>query len=506
MIQGLFKTTAWFKLRLLRMNTGGFAETGGSRMGAAGKTAQTLALFVVLTIIPYVVPSLRRYRVFLPAGFRPARSGDHIEDAGGLAVLAQPAPLGEVLDPARASIPASGGQINPTPGQIEDPSGHALDHFFDALGKAEAGQRVARVCHYGDSPITNDGITSTVRSQLQLRFGDAGHGFILIDKPWGWYEHAGVMRDASRGWASDPMFIARGDHLYGLGGVSFTSEHDGTSATFGTATEGQVGRQVSSFDIYYLAQPGGGDFDIEVDGSPVRRVSTARDVVVSGFAGVQVPAGPHKLNVSASGNGEVRLFGVVLESGRGGVQYDSLGVNGAFVGLLANYMDGEHWAEQLRHRNPDLVILNYGTNESQFERLPMDQYQRDTVEVIRRIRSALPGASIMLVAPMDRGARGEGGRIVTRPTIPRLVSYQRAIAAQTGCAFFDTYTAMGGEGTVARWCDARPKLMGGDYTHPTAKGAEIVGNLIYNAIIGAYDGYRSEHVPTQQAVQLNSGR
>src|SRR5262249_31565747 len=276
-----------------------------------------------------------------------------------------------------------------------------------------------------------------------------------------------------------------GDHLYGLGGVSFTGAAAGTNATFGTATEGDVGRQVSSFDIYYLAQPGGGDFDIAVDGSPVRSVSTAMDVARSRFARVQAPRGPHTLTIRAAGNGEVRLFGVVLESGPSGVQYDSLGVNGAFVGLLANYMDGEHWAEQIAHRNPDLVILNYGTNESQFERLPMDQYHRDTVEVIRRVRAALPHASIMLVAPMDRGARGEGGRILTRPPIPRLVSHQRAIAAETGCAFFDTYTAMGGDGTVARWCDARPKLMGGDYTHPTARGAEIVGNLIYNAIIRA---------------------
>src|SRR5262249_15566482 len=262
--------------------------------------------------------------------------------------------------------------------------------------------------------------------------------------------------------------------LYGLGGVSFTATS--ASATFGTAKVGDVGGQVSSFDIYYLAQPGGGDFDIEVDCQSVRSVSTALDGIASGFAPAEGPPWTHNLRISTAGNGEVRVFGVVLESGPSGVEYDSLGVNGAFVGLLANYMDGEHWAEQLRHRNPDLVILNYGTNESQFDRLPMDQYTRDTKEVIRRVRTALPNSSIMLLAPMDRGTR-DGGRIVTRPTIPRLVSYQREIAAATGCAFFDTYTAMGGEGTVARWCEARPKLMGGDFTHPTARGAEIVGTL-----------------------------
>ena len=89
----------------------------------------------------------------------------------------------------------------------------------------------------------------------------------------------------------------------------------------------------------------------------------------------------------------------------------------------------------------------------------MDQYERDCSEVVRRIRTSLPEASILFMAPMDRGTRGPGGAIITRPTIPRLVAYQRRIAAETGCAFFDTFTAMG-EGTAARWFERRPRLHG----------------------------------------------
>src|SRR4029453_5710613 len=120
--------------------------------------------------------------------------------------------------------------------------------------------------------------------------------------------------------------------------------------------------------------------------------------------------------------------------------------NGAFIGLLAHYLDEQHWAEQLRHRRPDLVIIGYGANESQFERLPMDQYEKDTREAIRRIRSALPDVSILFVGPMDRGERGAGGKVVTRPMIKKLIASQRRIAAENECAFFDTFTAMGGEG------------------------------------------------------------
>jgi hypothetical protein len=50
---------------------------------------------------------------------------------------------------------------------------------------------------------------------------------------------------------------------------------------------------------------------------------------------------------------------------------------------------------------------------------------------------------------------------------------------------------MGGEGTVGRWFAARPRLMGGDYTHPTAQGSEIVGSLIYDAITKSYEEYKN---------------
>jgi hypothetical protein len=72
--------------------------------------------------------------------------------------------------------------------------------------------------------------------------------------------------------------------------------------------------------------------------------------------------------------------------------------------------------------------------------------------------------------------------------IRKLTAYQPAAPGRG--AFFDTFTAMGGEGTAAKWLDSRPRLMGGDFTHPTAQGAEIVGTLTYDAIMRAYEEYK----------------
>ena len=61
------------------------------------------------------------------------------------------------------------------------------------------------------------------------------------------------------------------------------------------------------------------------------------------------------------------------------------------------------------------------------------------------------------MSPMDRGQRDSNSRITTVPTLPRLVEIQRQMAAEMDCAFFNTFQAMGGEGTMARWYDSQPQ-------------------------------------------------
>ncbi len=527
-----------------------FAESSAHEIKSEKKTAKTIAYFMLLALTPYLVPGLDKYQVLVPDKIvacltRETKNTElpsdnliakksvtsktnkavRVSGEGVSQNVAQNSSVNNQAKSSSAAINTTGqttGQdiknisesssqvlvgvqtidldsLEAKPGEVEDLSGKALNSFFAKLLQVENKGGQVKISHYGDSPITNDGITSTIRHNLQNQFGDAGHGFVLIDKPWGWYQHAGVNQTASNGWTSDPIAISRKDKCYGLGGVSFTTQAAGVTASFSPLAEGDSTHDVSSFDIYYLAQPNGGDIDIEVDKNFYIRLSTASTdgQTHSAFYQVPVEKGVHKLTLKTVGNGEVRLFGVVLENNLQGVEYDSLGVNGAYISLLANYINPEHWTEQLRHRQPDLVIIGYGTNESQFEDLSMVQYEKDTKETIRRIREALPNASIMLLGPMDRGTRGKGGGIVTRPMIPKLVNYQRRIAAETGCAFFDTYTAMGGDGTVAKWYEMRPRLMGGDFTHPTAQGSEIVGNLIHKAIISAYEKYKSAQLVKQ---------
>jgi lysophospholipase L1-like esterase len=184
----------------------------------------------------------------------------------------------------------------------------------------------------------------------------------------------------------------------------------------------------------------------------------------------------------------VRLFGVALERDRPGVVYDALGSHAA-VAALWQRQDRAHWKDQFALRDPALIIFQYGTNESDFSKIDLGDYERTLAGLIDELRDVSNGASILVVSPLDR-AEWKYGRVDTKPVILDLVSIQRRVALAHGAAFWNTFEAMGGAGSMARWTKARPQLGGGDLTHPTPRGAEILGDLLSDAIVRAYQSHR----------------
>lgn len=367
-------------------------------------------------------------------------------------------------------------RVTPTGPTLLDDDKGVLDRFYESLTRTERHQpgAVTRIVHYGDSPTTADLVTGDIRTQLQTRYGDAGQGFILIAKPWAWYQHHDADVTGS-GWQMAPAsrFESR-DGLFGLGGVSFVG---GSSAhsRFKWRDPSQ-----SHFEIFFLQQPGGGTITVNAGDSTVARINTDGEAKAAAFSSFTVDGGATALDLSAQGN--VRLFGLSAEKPGPGVIYDSLGLNGASITVISRMFQERHLADELRHRNPDLVIINYGTNEADFAAFVDGPYEKELRESIRRVHAAVPEASILLMSPMDRGHRSGPGEIETMETIPRIIAIQRRVARDTGCGFFDTFDAMGGAGTIARWYNNQPRMVSADLIHPYPAGGKQVATAFVRQI------------------------
>jgi len=68
--------------------------------------------------------------------------------------------------------------------------------------------------------------------------------------------------------------------------------------------------------------------------------------------------------------------------------------------------------------------------------------------------------------------------------IPALVAEQQQVALELGCAYYDTYRAMGGKGSMPIW--VKRGLGQADLTHPSGAGAERLANWIHGALLRGY--------------------
>jgi lysophospholipase L1-like esterase len=397
--------------------------------------------------------------------------------------------------PAVPKAPAIQSQGNGKPQAISPvfvDDSNSLDPFFAALWQLEQANPaqgkqggVVTILHYGDSPTTADLITGDVRAQLQRRFGDAGRGYTLIAKPWAWYGHRGV-EISGHGWKMRTGVGLMREGIYGLGGAAFEGQPSAWSKFRLTESE------QTAVDVEYLAKPGGGAFTVEADGQPIAEQTTGAETQETASVHVELPPGTKIVSIRPT-SGSATLFGADFRRGSSGLLYDSLGLNGATVTVLARVMQPVLWKQEVDRARPALVIVNYGSNESSFGAFIHKQYAGELRLAIQRLRQAAPSAPILVMSPMDRGERSGLDEIKTMPTIPEIVGIQRRVAAETHCAFFDTYDAMGGEGTMSRWYEASPRLVTADFLHPTPQGATIVASLFVEQLGLGYNRWKMQH-------------
>lgn len=485
-----------------------------------GLVALALAGGVLVAVAgaTYVVPGLDRYRPWVvgePAPiarlYAPAEEAERVAVADGSGEGVDPiaSALADPIVPPTPPPPAEGetpgaphvridpSELEGTAREIEDASGHAMDAFYAQLertalsaipGSGEEGV-VTRIAHFGDSTIALDGITMTTRESLQLRFGDAGHGFVLAARGMLPYRHFQVRHETAGTWRMfDLTHAGLSDGHYGLGGVQVRSSSGGTSwFASDDDPDSRVGRSVSSFQIFHQRHPRGGELQYRVDEGEWETLDTESGSVEDAVHRVDVPDGEHRLSLRTAGHGETRLYGVVLERPGPGVVYDSLGIVGARASRMLGF-DEAHLRTELAQRETNLVVIAFGGNDADDNRDEEDFFETFR-QVAHLVRTARPEASCLLFAPLDQAERDTRGRVVTLAPVPRIVSASRRAAEAEGCAFFDTWTAMGGEGAMGRWFRRTPRLSSGDFRHATPAGYRVIGNMFYRALLTGFAGY-----------------
>jgi lysophospholipase L1-like esterase len=444
---------------------------GSAEVGTGGPVARPARLLHRDALPPIDLP--------LRPGREPGLGG------GGASPLAPPR-----LPDAGRDLLAEAELAAATGPPLEDRDGRGLREFVTRATELQRGRlaRPLRILYYGDSHVAADLYTDDLRRLLQRKLGDGGLGYLLAGCPASGTRHGGVEAGADEAWRCERARLGvspAGSQQVGLGGFLARASLPGARAWL-QLLPGEEGRApLGSLELLALVQPEGGTLHLEIDGHPGRRLATAGSPGPSSRVAslrAELPPGHPQLALIAQGDGEVGLLGVVAESGEPGVVLDTLGINGAQAATLLLW-DPALWAELLRRRDPDLVVLAYGTNEAGDWTASLAQYRLTLAQLLRQLRAIVPRASCLLVAPGDRAAPDRRGGYRTLPRILELVQAQRRVAAEQGCAFYSTFEAMGGSGAIDRWSRLQPPLAQPDRVHLSREGYRRLATMLGGALL-----------------------
>ncbi len=362
--------------------------------------------------------------------------------------------------------------------ELVDATGEVMAPLYEKIARLLRGRATdhIRIGMYGDSNMTMDWMTGRMRRDLQLKYGDAGHGYVALARPWTWYEH----RDVRHGfWTNSWKAFATStapaaDRLIGFAGIAAQNTHPGATTWVATAEPGApIGITASRFEVYYLKRKNAGSFKVLIDKKEVATIDTASDQTEAGFASFETTDAAHEIQFVAQGKQPVRLYGVTLERGEPSFVVDSLGVGAISPRQMVDNENQDLNRQMLEHRKYDLILDLVGSNMWDPERLASDY-----ATIIGTHRKAIPGLPFVMMSPAD---------MVEKPTsktsdarIVRVGAMKKKIAAENKVAFWDFRAAMGGELSMLAFKKhgmARP-----DLTHFNEKGAAYMGDRIVYAI------------------------
>jgi len=182
--------------------------------------------------------------------------------------------------------------------------------------------------------------------------------------------------------------------------------------------------------------------------------------------------------------GEFTLTGVLLENGLPGISVHGVGVNGAKVSSYLRCDDFERDLELIR---PDLIIFGIGINDASNKDFEKQTFMRNYDELIQIIQRVNPDCALLFMTNNDsyrrvRVRRKTRYEVNTNGTIVEDAFMK--MGKKYNAAVWNQFDIMGGLRSMKDWENAG--LAQKDKVHFTSIGYQLLGDLLYNALITRY--------------------
>lgn len=364
-----------------------------------------------------------------------------------------------------------------------DSTMRGMKPFYDALNELQDTTRLVKIAVFGDSFIEADILTADLREMLQQEYGGCGVGY--VDMTSNVYGFRPTVRHSFGGWTSHAVT----DSLY------FERSKQGISSRYFMAYPGSYSEYrgqskyaslLDTFDIssVYFMNKGNLNLSVRVNKeTEIVKDFTASEAMQQMTVTGKIGSVRWKVNKVES----AIFYGVTLD-GTTGIAVDNFSLRSS-NGISLQSIPRHTLEEFNRLRPYDLIILQYGLNIATKHGKVYDNYQKALLRSIDYIKECFPQAGILLLSVGDRDYRTSDGVMRTMPGVKNLIRYQEHIAAESKIAFWNMYEAMGGDGSIAKFVEAKPAMANLDYTHINFRGGKELAKLLYETLTYGKEQY-----------------
>lgn len=377
------------------------------------------------------------------------------------------------------SLPATRSQSPLSSSRMNDKDTRQyLQAFYEALGTTRSQQ--VRVVHYGDSQIEEDRISAVLREQLQKVYGGGGVGLIPLHQtiPTRSVRQVTKMNGAIQSTQGGPKRYI----VYGPRSMRRPSEEYGVMGQVALMDDSV---KSGSEDICISIEPMENDHVYNrfsqvrllakgIDADVCVHTDTLCTPVDSQYI-ARLSTCVTRCSIHLHGKGEV--YGVSLEQATG-VLVDNIPMRGC-SGVVFTQISQEALASFFAQTNTRLIILQFGGNmlPNTENRSTLTGYVNSLRQQVRYMKQCAPDASILFIGPSDMSTRIEG-ELTTYPLLPYLDRALVRMAHEEEIGYWSLYQAMGERNSMLVW--QKRGLAGSDYIHFTRRGADKVGNMLWD--------------------------
>jgi lysophospholipase L1-like esterase len=359
-----------------------------------------------------------------------------------------------------------------------------LTPFFEKLKRIKNGSKEkVHILHIGDSHLQAGGLSAEFRQLMQMTFGNAGRGLIFPYHLVRTNSPADFSTSSNVEWRSSRNVSVVHEIPVGISGYSVSTSNANFKIDLNVRNKTDLFNQIT-----ILGKNPNDAYAIEFLNADASKLKA--DKINSSIGECfKLDEMRTSLSIAASRSSETNVNytvqGILLENTeKGGVLYSATAVNGA---TYSSFNKSEDFFKQANALEPDLVILSLGTNDIASLNMNPDWVLGQIKYLMEQLKKQQKPYCVLMVTSPDFYIRNQAfakNSIMLGDMMHDMAKHSESIA------IWDFFDIMGGAGSINKWTNM--KLASTDRSHYTAEGYRLQGQLLFKAMLKAYEDFEKQ--------------